>query len=352
MSVSCMAIVCLLAAPPAPDSPSWPARVSELRLLLAQKRFGELERAIVASQERFERSQTSEDEPWATMQAFLENDGPTETGLSEWVDLKPRSYAALAARGLYYEGTGWSVRGSKVIRDTTSGQLRSMSSMHALAERDCERALAIRPNLIACHAALINIAKATGDEDGQRRRYEAARAATPESVLIATARLESLTPRWGGSYPKMQDLLHAIAKETLGQTPRGRALSGYVKADQAWVASTHNDPRSAVRLYTEAISLGGGSAAYYAGRGMSSYRLDRKADALKDFDRALELSPWGWPYSEAKLPGVLAGRAWIRFSNGRLGGAKADVRGALILDPSEPFALDVGERIRATRKDP
>jgi tetratricopeptide (TPR) repeat protein len=310
-----------------------------LRLLLQQKRFSGLEKAIVESQERFARSQAGEDEPWATMNAFLQDDGPTEEALSAWVAEAPRSYAALAARGLYYEGTGWSQRGTRVITETRSGQIRGMKSMHAAAEADCENALAISPTLVACHVSLINIAKASGDEERVRRRYDTARRAVPQSALVATARLESLTPRWGGSYLEMQAFPQALAKDALGQTVGGRAVQGHVKADQAWVAAINRDYSAAVQLYAEAIALGGGTAAYFAGRGINAQRLGHTAEALADLDRAIEMAPQGWPYSEAKLPKVLASGATIRHSKGQQIDAETDVRDALALDPRDASAL-------------
>ena len=82
MGPSSIAMVFVLAVSGA-ERPSWPARVSELRLLLQQERFDDLEKAIVESQQRFEDSRTGEDEPWALMQAFLQNDGPTGRALSK-----------------------------------------------------------------------------------------------------------------------------------------------------------------------------------------------------------------------------------------------------------------------------
>jgi phosphoribosyl-AMP cyclohydrolase len=350
MGLSSISMVFALAVLGTPDRPSWPTRVSELRLLLQQGRFDGVEKAIVESQQGFEGSRTGEDEPWAMMQAFPENDRPTERALSEWVVHAPSSYAALAARGLYYEGTGWSVRGTKWTRDTTSGQMRSMNSMHASAEADCEKALTIKATLVACHVALINIAKSNGEADKLSRRYDAARRAVPGSVLVATARLESLTPRWGGSYEKMQAFLQALAKDALGRTAGGRALLGYIKADQAWIAAINGDYPRAIELYTEAIAQGGGASAYYAGRGTNAQRLGRNADALRAFDRAIEMSPHGWPYSEAKLPLVLAMRAGIRYSNGQRGDAEADIRDSLVLDPSDAFALEWARTILPKRR--
>lgn len=159
-----IAAACLLATPAAAEDRPWPRRVSELRFLLKTERFAELDETIGLAQRRFERGETTEDEPWAMLQAFFENDSGTERWLKAWSDKRPVSYLALAARGLYYEGTGWSVRGKEWVQETASGQIRRMSEMHAVAESDCEKALSGAPSLVACHVALINIAKATGDQ--------------------------------------------------------------------------------------------------------------------------------------------------------------------------------------------
>jgi tetratricopeptide (TPR) repeat protein len=343
MTVTFLVVYLLVSAEA--ESTSWAKRVSELRLLLQQKKFGELDKAVVESQERFDRSLTTEDEPWATMGAFLPHDEPTATALSEWVAQKPGSYAALAARASYYEATGWSVRGTKSIRDTESGQLRTMNAMHALAEADCQSALALRPTIVRCHVALVNIAKGNGEADRARRRYDEARRALPSSVLVATARLESLTPRWGGSYAAMEIFLAQLAKEPVARTSAGRALMGQVKADQAWVAAINEDRVKAIELYTEAIAAGGGNAAYHAGRGVNAQRLRRNAEALRDFSRAIELSPRGWPYSEYKLPNVLASRAAMRYAGQEQVGAETDIRDALTLDPRDSYVLGWAKRI-------
>jgi tetratricopeptide (TPR) repeat protein len=340
--------LCALVLSAAPGLSPWPTRVSELRLLLAGKQLSELEKAIVGAQERFERGQAGEDEPWATMYVFLDSDEPTSAALSEWVAQAPGSYAALAARGLYYEGTGWSASGVRRTSNPTAWERRTMRALHALAEVDCTKALEIEPALVACHVSLINIAKGRHDVDLTARRYEAARQALPASVLITTARLESLTPRWGGSYEQMESFLAALPPEVLAQ-PGGRALLGHVKEDQAWVAAIEGNYTAAMGLYTEAIAKGGGAAAYYAGRGVNAMRLGRDLEALSDFDRAIAMSPRGWPYSEAKLGPLVLSRARLRHAQGQHAGAQADIRDGLALNPRSEFGWKLARTILPTR---
>ena len=352
MSFTCITMACLLLSPGVLRGPSWPVNVDELRLLLQTKRFADLEKVIVEAQDDFDASRTTEDDPWAKMGAFLNDEGITEKALSLWVAQAPGSYAALAARGLYYESTGWTIRGPEWVQHTASGRLKTMHDMHALAEADCEKALAIKPTLVACHVALINIARGAGDEERASRRYDVARRAVPGSILVAMARLQSLTPRWGGSYGEMRALLQELTKDSLWQKSGGRALLGHIAADQASLAALENDYGKAVELYTEAIAQGGGLAAYYAGRGINAHRLGRKADALKDYDRAVEMAPRGWPYGETRLSAVLASRASIEHSSGQQAEAERDIRDSLLIDPRNDYALQWARVIMPPRPSP
>lgn len=352
MSFSCIAMACLVLSPGVLRGTSWPINADELRLLLQIKRFAELEKVIVESQDDFDASRTTEDDPWAKMGAFLRDDGLTEKNLTQWVAQAPASYAALASRGLYYEGTGWAIRGPSWVQHTAPARLKTMSDMHTLAEADCEKALAIKPTLVACHVALINIARGAGDKERAGRRFDAARRALPASVFVAAARLESLTPRWGGSYAEMRALLQELTKDEAWLKSGGRALLGQIAADQASMAALENDYAKAVELYTEAIAQGGGLAAYHAARGINAHRLGHTTDALKDYDRAVEMAPRGWPYGESKLSTVLASRATIEHSSGQHAEAERDIRDSLLIDPRNDYALQWVGTIMPPRPSP
>jgi tetratricopeptide (TPR) repeat protein len=132
-------------------------------------------------------------------------DGEYESGrLSKlWLELDPHSPFALTARGNFYLQLGWRARGSATIGETPPEQLEQMEVHHRRAVELYGQALAKEPRMLPAYVGLLDIAR---NGSGSSAVFEAARKIDPACKALLSGRMDSLKPRWGGSYPQMLDL--------------------------------------------------------------------------------------------------------------------------------------------------
>ncbi|MDY6949652.1 MAG: hypothetical protein SXG53_28580, partial [Pseudomonadota bacterium] len=135
-----------------------------------------------------------------------------------WVQLAPDSALAAIARGNALKGAGWEARGGKWARLTSDKKMRLMSSYFDQAEEQFRSAIASQPSWTFGYAGLMDIGKADRDEVGDWA-FEQASAIDPGCGEIAYRRMQSLEPRWGGSWEAMQayagQLAHHVERRPL-----------------------------------------------------------------------------------------------------------------------------------------
>jgi tetratricopeptide (TPR) repeat protein len=101
--------------------------------------------------------------------------------------------------------------------------------------------------------------------------------------------MNSLLPRWGGSYEAMMQ----FAKESApyaAKNPRIRALAGFADWDRGRLLEKRGKKDAAINAYTRALEFGDFWKFRYA-RGALYYHVRRNEDALEDLNRALTQTP-------------------------------------------------------------
>jgi tetratricopeptide (TPR) repeat protein len=133
---------------------------------------------------------------------FYGFDGGFESGRvsKRWIEAAPESAYANAARGAYYLYRAKAARGGAFAQRTPRENFQRMSTLADTAVGHLKKALEIEPRLMEAHANLIELAKIDSRDDLMRETVETAEAMDPGCRAWAQDYLDSLLPKWGGSW--------------------------------------------------------------------------------------------------------------------------------------------------------
>lgn len=284
---------------PSGDRPDgWPrAAVDQtvLRALLLSGRYRELTAQMELLQDRFEAEPRLE--RWITeaMLAFRYPDPSLDAPLDAWVATEGASFAPHLARCAHLDAVGWAHRGGGYIIETSRSAIDAMNQAMARATVDCERALALRPRLVAARQRLVSMAAARSMPGERETQLALALSACPTCLRVRIVAMTYSSPRWGGSIEAMRGMADAAIREH-PDVLYLRALAGETDRDLCHVS--RRNPQEAIALCDSAIALGSEDA--YQDRALAHARRARvepatatteRALALSDIERALELSP-------------------------------------------------------------
>jgi tetratricopeptide (TPR) repeat protein len=184
-----------------------PSRIGFVALLHARK-LDQIEAYITRLQSEFEADFRKEYWPRTALMSFSTGDPALTAIFDQWVAASPQSFVAVAARGFHYSGLGWRARGREVASELTREQTASYKHWFELAERDLQKAIELRPRLVAAHERLLIDLGMWGHKSDPRTMWlKRSLTACPECVSARRSYLHFLKPRWGGSYPKMKDFI-------------------------------------------------------------------------------------------------------------------------------------------------
>jgi tetratricopeptide (TPR) repeat protein len=260
-------------------SPRLAARL-ELLALLRDRKFAELTRRVEAAQAAFEQDPSREAETAQLWDAFATADPSVGPLLDAWAEAVP-SYAPRVALGIYESSLGWKARGGKWASETPRARFDAMDEHFRRARENLFRALEMHPRLVVAYEKLLSIGRAGGAPRGELLRYtEPVGQICPSCVYPLWIYLESLEPRWGGSYEEMDRFVAGLAPR-IAKYPQLAVLAGAAAEDRGDSASDAGDYEAALRLYNEALDHGD-YWVYRRSRGGALYRLKRYEEALAD----------------------------------------------------------------------
>ena len=189
------------AAPPLNPAPSLnPAMVVHL---LEAKKLHALDQILGDIQRRFERGQASEFELRNAYRPFYKLPPRADRALEEWAAAEPHSYPAHLAHGIHLRKQADAVRGGKWFRDTPEMNIVSMNQLLGQSKEELERSLKLtaKPYLSLQH--LMAVTWKLGLPSATRALLDKADKILPHNRLARVRYMDSLTPRWGGSYAAM-----------------------------------------------------------------------------------------------------------------------------------------------------
>lgn len=237
----------------------------EIAGLLASKDFEGLERVLGGLQAAFERDASDAWPLAGAYRTFAELPDAAGAALDEWVQGRPGSYAARAARGRFLLSRGPDL----IVR----------------ARADLEASLAMTARPYASRLALLEVARHGGNLRQKREWYEAAARLAPQDPLLRIAHMGNIEPRRGGSLKEMDDFA-AEARAEL-RNPRDAAMvAALPPAYRGRERAQANDWSGALRHYDESLGLHA-EAGVLCDRSQALSMLKRHDEALADVRRAL-----------------------------------------------------------------
>lgn len=293
-----------------------------LRSLLKHRRFDALDAAFTHLQDAFEKNPRFEYWPADAADAFGSAEPSLRPLLQDWVAHSPDSFAAWLALGTHLEAVAHVQRGAKAARETSGGEFDEMRETLPVALEALEHALRLHPRLVAARSEQLWVLVLMGDAFRFQDTRRLADQSCPSCFLHRVVVVQSLRPRWGGTYAAMR----AAAKSApVAENPRLRFLTGLVEVDRAELAVHDDRLPDAMEEVEKACALG----EYWAFLRQRAH-VERRARAFdgarRDLDRALELRPGS--------PDVLIERAelYLDLKDGERAGK--DLLTALRVNPS------------------
>lgn len=272
------------------------------RTLLLRGRYATLNGYFDELQTSFETDPTLEQWPADAANAFASPDEALRVQLDAWVVATPAHFAPYLARGEHLTAVGFAARGTDWAHETPGENFAAMDAAFSPARVDLEKAVNLRPKLVAAMVQQIDIAMASRHIDLQPA-VDRAISTCPTCFLTRSAALEALEPRWGGSYAAMAKLAAAAPVKLNAKL---RLLPGYIDVDQGNVLWTAGKLDEALIAFDRACALGD-HWAFLLARGKLRSERKEHAKALIDLDRALALRPGSPPVlvERARVHGAL-----------------------------------------------
>lgn len=261
----------------------------ELIKLLKEGSHQRLEEMLVKYQSDYEKNPEREEAVELAYIAFETSDPTVEKQLNAWIKAMPNSFSARLARGAYFHRLGWLSRGARFIGQTDPAQISGMQDYFSKATKDILEAVAMNPRSSIAYGYLLSMGTADGARAMNEKILAEALKNNPHSFTVRRRYMHSLTPKWGGSFDKMQKFADE-SKDLSNMNPNIKFLPAYVLYARADTLRIDGDREGAAQKYTEAISFGD-IAIFLEARGENYYRMGRYDRALVDLNKALALRP-------------------------------------------------------------
>jgi len=319
--------------------------ILSLRKMFDNHQFHKMNELLNSYQLLVERDISNESRLYKTYDAFDLYDKKYDAKFDAWINTTPNNYQPYLARASFYYSLGWKYRGGRYSSETKPAQFRAMKAHFAKARTDIEKVISLNDRSMVAYSILIGMAQATGDKHDAKNVIQKALTISPASFLVREHYINSLTPRWNGSYKKMEEFAKSAQayvnenkklKELLGLHILDAAdtlyLDGrYKKAEKLLKLSMHYNNNNrylflngknyyrqgefglALENFTEAIRLQPEDGNYYYWRSKTYTKLKQYGSSLTDIERAAALviddeqinKRHQWLVSQVQLPGVV-----------------------------------------------
>jgi hypothetical protein len=173
-----------------------------------------LDQHLNALQAQYESGAATEDQLYTGFRQLYEDQAGNERYFNDWVDAYPNSYAAHLARGTYYYRMAWFIRGSEYLGQIPSSRIERMSEYLGRAQPDLLASLKLtgKPYLSALY--MLNVTHLEGAKSEHLHWYQEGMRIDPTNTKLRLRYMETLRPRWGGSYEEMQGFLEETRRQT------------------------------------------------------------------------------------------------------------------------------------------
>jgi TPR repeat protein len=174
-----------------------------------------------------------------------------------WALAKPQSYAGHFVLGQMYFWIASDSRGSKSSRETSESQFAEMKRYLLMAREVQIKALSLEGKPYSSYRALVAIAGMSGDHRAAADALNSAIQIDPDAVDAYLLYFYYNSPRWGGSYEHLEDVLAYARTTKISQKNVGILESevltlrakdeadfnrNHVKSSELWEAAYRKNP--------------------------------------------------------------------------------------------------------------
>jgi len=306
------------------DTPA--ATAERLRQHLKDSRFDAVEDELADKLRRAERGEYNDLVLYLDILETAAADPALEPLLAQWVQAKPRSMVARLVKGNYHKNMGYARRGLRFAEKTSAEQFAAMEAEFKKAVQELRVAMELRPGSTLPHASLLGIARASAGADAVRGLLAEAEKVDRGAMAARYVAIESLAPKWGGSFEDQDAVVQRATKAGLA-APKLRYLSHYVEMSranhartvtkektreiahyrraaelcvsaEAWkgildAAYTLEDWKTVKEAATQHLYLAPTQGTTMQRRGWAHEKLGEHKEATRDYEAAAELGePW------------------------------------------------------------
>lgn len=245
--------------------------------------------ALMKLQREFERDRVQDESLSRSFMYFSRLADPseaTERAFNEWITLRPTSYAAHLARGIFYVSVGKaSAASTHACRNPeTAGKVDNV--WFNLAERDLLATLPMSPAPLLSHTWLMSLAVEEKEAEAIERYFTAAAAYAPRSNDLHRTYMHTLRPRQGGSVAAMERF--ATEREPiLGPGLATDTLWGMIWDERTRPLFQEGEYQKIEDMLTPVLTKYG-SRRLYCQRAQARVALDKWSDAMQDMQTAVK----------------------------------------------------------------
>jgi tetratricopeptide (TPR) repeat protein len=342
------------------------AILKELRSLLEQRRYVELESRLEAYDRAHRENVACEAHAWHAYDDI--GDEPRTHGwIDRWVEERPKSRAARIVRTVLHRNLAYKARGEKWAKDTSEANFAGMRTHFEQAAGDANASRELGPVHMVAAGAMVDIARGAGNVERARDWIDAVLKNDLLNYGIRRRWMDALEPRWGGTLEAMQELadesqIHA------GRNPRLRVLLGCPDGYRGVLAEHADRHRDAIAHYSKALAYGDVGIDWSMGRARQYLKLHQYELGHVDAEYAKHWKPdsvdaWTingrlflgqekWNEAIFEFNGALAlephhagnrtNRGWAHEKLAHWEAAEADYRAAIAIDKNAWRAAHLG----------
>ena len=267
-------------------NPSKSTRI-KLRKLLKQRNFKKLNKILSELDESFKKDIKNEQHLFSAYETFFIKKESYESLFNDWVEATPDSHIPYLARAKYFYAMAWKVRGNDYSSETPKKQKYKMLDYLKRAMEDIRIPMNEKKPPILAFELLLRIAKLQGHDD-LKDAFKAVIKIYPATFNYRNIYLSSLTPRWGGSYEKMQNFIEET-QQYVKLNPRLKFLESAIYLDKGAMLSLKKEYELASLMFNSSIGFGDYSEAYFE-RGENYVRLKQYKKAISSLTKSISLN--------------------------------------------------------------
>lgn len=226
-----------------------------IKKLLKNGSFEELESNLTSRLKAYEAGKESDLVIFRDINFALTKSPELDRNIQKWVAAAPRSFFANLVAGAYYSNIGFEARGTGFASETSQQKFDLMRQGFDKSNLFLTEALTINPKSAMPYAPMLNMAAANVGVTSTSAIFTESVRADPKNLLVRSWGITKFTPRWGGSFKMIDELIENAISTGLTE-PQLRYLRYSQHMEQGshyW--SIDKQPALAATYYRKALNL-------------------------------------------------------------------------------------------------